>query len=312
MRRKTNEEFVKELSQIHPNMKALEPYIKGHSKIEFECQVCGHKWRAYPYAVLQGSGCPKCANRYNRTHEEFVQEMSDINDKIIIKSEFKNIKEKVLVECKVCGHEWFGTPGHLLRGIGCPNCKAIKIGKIRRLDNDTFINRLKEINKDITVLSEYQYANEKVKCSCNNCGHVWYATPYNLLNNHGCPRCTVSKGEKRISDFLSENNIHYESPKKYQGLNGVKGGLLSYDFYLNQYNLLIEFQGKQHASPVNFTGRGMEDAKQRLIVQNEHDKRKREYAEQNGINLLEIWYYDFENIESLLREEINKIEMTMR
>lgn len=35
-----------------------------------------------------------------------------------------------------------------------------------------------------------------------------------------------------------------------------------------------------------------------------HDKRKRNYAQEYNIKLLEIWYYDFENIEEILKNEL--------
>lgn len=38
-------------------------------------------------------------------------------------------------------------------------------------------------------------------------------------------------------------------------------------------------------------------------IQQEHDRRKREYAEKNNIKLLEIWYYD--NIEQILFKELS-------
>ena len=38
--------------------------------------------------------------------------------------------------------------------------------------------------------------------------------------------------------------------------------------------------------------------------QQEHDKRKREYAKNHEIKLLEIWYYDFDNIKEILEEHI--------
>lgn len=38
--------------------------------------------------------------------------------------------------------------------------------------------------------------------------------------------------------------------------------------------------------------------------QKEHDKRKKEYARNNNIDLLEIWYWDFDNIEEILNKQI--------
>ena len=66
----------------------------------------------------------------------------------------------------------------------------------------------------------------------------------------------MSKCEKSILNFLQEKNIKFECQKTFKGLNGVNGGLLSYDFFLPDYNLLIEFQGEQHEHPVDFNGIG--------------------------------------------------------
>lgn len=39
----------------------------------------------------------------------------------------------------------------------------------------------------------------------------------------------------------------------------------------------------------------------------EHDRRKREYTKQHNINLLEIWYYDIDDMEEILIKELNKV-----
>ncbi len=89
-------------------------------------------------------------------------------------------------------------------------------------------------------------------------------------------------------------------PKKtFDGLIGTRGGNLSYDFYLPDYNLLIEYQGEYHDGNVQY------QTQEEFENQQEHDRRKREYAKENNIGLLEIWYYDFDNIEEILKNELN-------
>ena len=90
--------------------------------------------------------------------------------------------------------------------------------------------------------------------------------------------------------FLRGSNIKYISQYKFNDLTGLNGGLLSYDFYLPQYNILIEYQGKQHKMPIEYFG-GQETFK----IQKEHDKRKREYAFKHHIKLIEVWYYEDAN-----------------
>ena len=64
-------------------------------------------------------------------------------------------------------------------------------------------------------------------------------------------------------------------------------------------NILIEFQGIQHEQPIKYFG-----GKEKFEKQKEHDKRKRDYAKQHNIELLEIWYWDFNDIEQILNEKI--------
>jgi hypothetical protein len=67
---------------------------------------------------------------------------------------------------------------------------------------------------------------------------------------------------------------------------------------------LIEYQGEQHEYPIKLFG-----GEKQFKIQQEHDKRKREYAEFHGIQLLEIWYWDFDNIEKILEETLSKIKL---
>ena len=112
----------------------------------------------------------------------------------------------------------------------------------------------------------------------------------------------MSEGENIISNWLRYNGIKYEYEKTYEGLVGINGGSLSYDFYLYEYNLLIEYQGRQHDKYIE----GLHSSHFEFERQQEHDKRKREYAKDNNIKLLEIWYYDFDNIEEILNKELNQ------
>ena len=98
------------------------------------------------------------------------------------------------------------------------------------------------------------------------------------------------------------HNIEFEFQKKFPELIGVNNGKLSYDFYLPQYNLLTEIQGIQHEKPIEIFG-----GEEQFKTQQEHDRRKREYAEKNGYKLLEIWYYDFDNIEEILNRELEVV-----
>ena len=87
---------------------------------------------------------------------------------------------------------------------------------------------------------------------------------------------------------------------KFDNLKGVGGNPLSYDFYLEDFNILIEYQGEFH------DGTARQQTEEQFKIQKEHDKRKKEYAISHNINLLEIWYYDYDNIENILKEVLKR------
>jgi len=141
----------------------------------------------------------------------------------------------------------------------------------------------------------------------------YQCSPANFTSSGSrCPICNSPKGEVRIKNYLDVNNIIYKYQKEFDGLVGINNGNLSYDFFIGEYNLLVEFQGMQHEKPIDFKGRGIKYAKEQFEIQKLHDNLKYNYAKNNNIKLLEIWYWDFDNIESILDEYLNKLSFNSK
>ena len=60
----------------------------------------------------------------------------------------------------------------------------------------------------------------------------------------GCPDCSESKGEAVIAAYLESKGIKFTREKEFTGLINKRS--LSYDFYLPDYKMLIEFDGDLH------------------------------------------------------------------
>lgn len=148
----------------------------------------------------------------------------------------------------------------------------------------------------------YKSSRKKVWINCfNEKTHNSYLIRVDAFHNGTrCPLCSTSRGEVKIRETLNKNKIDSKEQVVFDGLVGLGRGLLSYDFYLPNYNLLIEYQGEQHERFI----KGIHKTKQDFLKQQEHDRRKRQYAKDNNIELLEIWYYDFDKIEDILKEKL--------
>ena len=63
-RKKSHEQYVKELADKNPNIKAIETYVNANTNIMHRCMICGYEWLARPSHLLHGSGCPSCNGSY--------------------------------------------------------------------------------------------------------------------------------------------------------------------------------------------------------------------------------------------------------
>ncbi len=72
-KKKTHEEFVKELNRINNLIQVKSKYISHHDSIECVCKRCGNKWETKAYSLLQGHGCPRCAKSGTSFMEQFIR-----------------------------------------------------------------------------------------------------------------------------------------------------------------------------------------------------------------------------------------------
>jgi len=209
----------------------------------------------------------------------------------------------------------------------CPYCSSNN-SKVHPLDSlGALYPKSLKVWSDKNKKYPYEYAPfsyEEVYWKCPEGKHEDYPRNISTSNtyNFRCPECQYSKGEERISNnFISKGfikigqndfdkligedkyNINYYIPQKtFEGLIGVGYHLLSYDFYIPKLNLLIEYHGGQHEKFTRGIHKTMKDFEKQL----EHDNRKCIYADNHNINLLIVWYWDYDNIEEILEREIFK------
>ena len=207
-----------------------------------------------------------------------------------------------LCKCE-CGNETIAITNRLLSGktqsCGCLH-KDVMAEKFQDDLTGMRFNSLVAIKRTDDYIQPNGRKRSKWLCKCD-CGN--YTEVYSEALKKGHTRscgCQKSTGEYSILRYLDKNNIDYEYQKRFNDCCGTGNKPLSYDFYLPNQSLLIEYQGQQHYYPVNIYG-----GEEKFEIQQEHDRRKREYAKSNGYNLLEIPYYDYDNIEEILDKALS-------
>jgi len=300
----------------HPTKNKLTPFdvtCGSNKKVWWICKD-GHEWEATIKNRNIGHGCLYCTKQLPTQEEnlavlnpELCRDWNYQKNKKLPDEYRANSGKKVYWKCHICNEEWEATISSRNNIAGCPFCSGYYPSK----SNNLFVSNSKlceewdyEKNSDIPE-NFTPNTPKKVWWKCKECGGSWIASIQNRNSNmSACPECSKSKGEKRCKEYFDLRNTYYIPQKEFEGLLGLGGGLLSYDFYLPQYNLLVEYQGEFH------DGTAYQQSKEDYIRQQEHDKRKKQFAENNNIKLLEIWYWDFDNIETILNKYISNLKET--
>lgn len=185
--------------------------------------------------------------------------------------------------CKcVCGKHTTVLSSNLKSGstisCGCKNPKRLKDLTGKQFGDLTVLELVEPyVNPSGRKLVRYL-------CKCS-CGQHIYALANTLRSGDvaSCGCKVNSKGELIVKSFLDKNSIDYEMHKSFKDCLSDKGFRLNFDFFVKDYNLLIECNGIQHYEPIDFFGG---DA--RYIEQTKNDSLKREYAINNGYDYLVI------------------------
>jgi hypothetical protein len=285
------------------------------TKVWWKCPVANdHEWLAEIYERVNGKGCPFCANRkvgisncLKTTHPEIAKQWHPTKNGNLLPSMITaGSNKKVWWKCQVAeDHEWQTSVSHRLNGRNCPCCsghKVVKSTSIATTHSHLSNEWHQSLNGNLGPENVSAGSGLKVWWKCIH-GHVWRAIVGDRSNGNNCPLCNISKGESRIEKFLQSQNITFEREFSFTTCKNKR--VLYFDFMVQCGKMrLIEYQGEQHYRPVQF------GSKVNIIsVWNRtknNDAIKRNWCAINNIPLLEVPYWDFENIETIIVDFLNE------
>jgi len=293
----TQEQIIEQFRKIHGNKYDYSKvnYIKKHSEVCIICPIHGEFWMQPNNHIVGKNNCPKCSKKYKWTTEEWIEEAKRIHGNKYDYSKVKYIDAhtKVCIICPEHGEFWQSPTNHthLTQHRGCPKCnKGIKYTQ------DEWIELANKRHVGIYDYSKVNYkdSNAKVCIFCKKCNNEFWQLPNAHMAGQGCPHCKKSKIEIIVEKILNSKNIlYFYEYRKFKWLKNKK--LLELDFYLPDYNIAIECQGRQHFEERKWFG----GIKQLNILQN-NDRIKKELCEKNNLSLYYINYND--NVEEKMKE----------
>ena len=264
------------IKSIFLNSHNIQLISKDGSVLKCRCGNCQQIFKVIGYMNRNKIVCPICKN--NELAERKREKR--INN---IKSEVTTIKRK----CSYMPY-CFSTNKYL--------CSACAVKAEPYYTKSEFSKIVNDANKSITVIGNYIDSHTPIKYKCNICENVYFGKPYNLLKGVcGCRNCNKSNGERIISLYLMEHDIYYETEKVFDDCRYKRP--LRFDFYIPDFNIAIEYDGKQHFEPVRF--KKCQNPEENFRSTKIRDEIKNQYCKENNIALIRISYMD-EDIYHLL------------
>ena len=292
----SREEFIKKACKVHGDKYDYSKvdYVNNYTKVCIICPKHGEFWQI-PNGHLARKGCPICGGTSALTKEEFIKKARKVHKYKYdySKVEYVNIKTKVCIICSEHGEFWQQAYVHT-QGVGCPQCANEANSKRFRSSLSDFVKKARKVHGDKYEYDKVDYVNcdTKVCIICHQHGEFWQ-TPDIHTRGCGCPKCNLSHMERSVMNYLDEVGITYDYQKRFDWL-----GRQSLDFYLPDYNVGIECQGRQHFFPVECFGG--EDS---FIECQKRDKKKKALCEENGIKLL--YFGNVPNYDTFLGEAVH-------
>lgn len=276
-------------------------YKNEKTYMDFICS-CGEPFKTTYEQFKNGKHqCNKCSREtakltFLKDKNIIIKLVEDkLGDDFIIlnKNEYKNMNTSFNIYHKECKHIFKRKVTKILNGnqIDCGFC-----GIQAHLSFESAKYKLYKL-----VGNEYELLNLHngiLTIKRNECGCILNRTLSDIRRRGIKCECQLqSKGETKVEKYLINNDILYEKQYKFENCKFYKE--LPFDFYLPQYNILIEYDGEQHYRILKHWG-GLEG----FIIRKIRDTIKDIYCKDNNIELIRISEYDFNNIEKILDSKL--------
>ena len=247
-----------------------------NSKVWWTCEKCKSDYECSVANRVIGKACSYCHGRKVNDTNSFASLKPELavdwhpfkNNGFTAHDFTSNSKTKVWWKCSKCFNDYECSIANRFKGKACPYCSNQKIL--------AGYNDMWTTHEELAMLlmnpedghSLPGGSNKKVEWKCSICNKSAGNRSISKVLERGvkCKECTntMSVGERLVNNLLVLMQINFEHEKSFNW-----SGMKRYDFFLEDYNTIIEVHGLQHYKGVGFSrlgGRTVNEEKENDLI----------------------------------------------
>lgn len=163
---KTTSDIVEELKAIHGDKFLYDKvdYTNSKTKIVIGCKKHGY-FEKWPNDMKRESGgCSKCNNSWNKTHDEFIDQLASLHPHIDCQGTYSNAKTHLQFYCRLHRFNFISTPNGVLNGnINCPECSSAKQISTKLQKSKSVIDPSLKSDYEIYKRAVWRFSNRTYK-----------------------------------------------------------------------------------------------------------------------------------------------------
>lgn len=171
-RKITQDIFVRELKEKHPNLTPLTEYNGGKNDIVVRCNIHNYEFKTKPNWLMSGRGCKYCGlerrrDKRRKPIDKVINDLNEVHDSKYkypnIEEEYINNKSYITFICPIHGEQNIKALKHL-QGQGCKYCSHQSYPHT----TDSFIELSNIVHGNRYIYAETIYKNQHtdVKIIC--------------------------------------------------------------------------------------------------------------------------------------------------
>lgn len=304
-----------QIKKIRPNIDIIDnDYKRASDKVKCKCNIHNKIFVRPVKDIIQMQICPDC-QRENSSLMHFMND-EEVNKKVHVLNPQIDVVQyhgatayDSVWHCNKHNVDFTKNYSQLVRSkSGCKFCNQERLQMLFGIPQKECTKRLYQTHPQITMIGEYRGYNEKTQFYCSVHNYKFTDTPHNIVcRKRCCDMDTEYIKQEKMCLLIESFGIKITRQKTFQDCKDKN--VLPFDCYLDDYNILIQYDGEQHSMPVNFGGRSSEESNKKLEYTKRHDAIKNNFCKDKGIPLIRINYTDYSNMKQILIQKLNELNV---